>query len=361
MDTSIFDRYGCNLEFKVLGALNQFEHGPIRVLISEIVANEVTSHIARDAEKTQRDLNNALKEQAKRWKLKTDIKSLNAELSLHGDARAAAEEQLNEYLAAVNGELVPAAGPEGATKELLDRYFATKPPFEAKTAKKNEFPDAFALLSLERIGREHKKYVLCVTSDKGWKNFCETSDFVVYADDLEVALSHFNDTGRVTADNTVAMLQQGNAAELKNAIDSAFEYHLDGLDFYPEGTAPLYFEGYPESAVMQYLDMKTAGAPIVIAADEEEVTFSWTISALISFEAEFSFSVDNDIDNDYVNLGSQTYETEEMVTATLVITVLRDLEDEPQVVDVEVSVRVSEIDFGYVEPFPGEDPTHEKY
>jgi hypothetical protein len=50
VDTAVFDKYSCNLDFKVLNKLDQFKTGPIKVILSEIVVNEIKTHIARDAE-----------------------------------------------------------------------------------------------------------------------------------------------------------------------------------------------------------------------------------------------------------------------------------------------------------------------
>ena len=81
VDTAVFDRYGCNLDFAVLKKLDQFATGPIRVLLSEIVVNEVKSHIARNAEDSQRKLKKAIKDQGKRWKQTLDLAALPDELA----------------------------------------------------------------------------------------------------------------------------------------------------------------------------------------------------------------------------------------------------------------------------------------
>ena len=68
-------------------------------------------------------------------------------------------------------------------------------------------------------------------------------------------------------------------------------------------------------------------------------------------------------DRDEVHLSSQAYDTEQNITAGLVLTVQRETDEipEPEVLDVKVYIDVSEIYFGHIEPFPPEDPTHEKY
>ena len=101
--------------------------------------------------------------------------------------------------------------------------------------------------------------------------------------------------------------------------------------------------------------------PIVIVADDETVTFTTSVEALVSFEASFSFSVKDWVDKDHVSLGSEQFSVEQSEVFQLVITVGRDHDPEPQVIEVEVVKQRFEVNFGEVEPFPGENPYHEKY
>ena len=85
VDTAVFDKYSCNLDSKVLNKLSQFKDGPIKVMFSEIVANEVKNHIARDAQESQRELDRSIKNQYKRWKISMDIAELPDKLALSDD------------------------------------------------------------------------------------------------------------------------------------------------------------------------------------------------------------------------------------------------------------------------------------
>jgi hypothetical protein len=91
-------------------------------------------------------------------------------------------------------------------------------------------------------------------------------------------------------------------------------------------------------------DPETASAPIVIAVDEKTVTFTTNVKALIAFEANF---------------GSERISVEDEIEFQLVITVFRDIDPEPRVVDVQVAKEHLAVDFGEI--FCNEDPTHEKY
>jgi hypothetical protein len=45
----------------------------------------------------------------------------------------------------------------------------------------------------------------------------------------------------------------------------------------------------------------------------------------------------------------------------LVLTVRREIDPEPEPIEIKVAPPKLSVDFGHVDPFPGEDPTHEKY
>jgi hypothetical protein len=361
IDTAIFDRYGCNLDFSVLNKLDQFKNGLIEVLFSEIVVNEVKDHIARQAEDSRRQLIGAIRTQSKRWKIKEDISALSTKLAVAGDARSAASDQFEGYLSSVGGTVVPATSPADVTAELLRRYFAAEPPFVNTEHKKHEFPDAFALLSLEAHARGKRKLLLCVSPDAGWKEFCAKSDYLTCVSDLDSALSYFNESGRNIADKTIAMWKSGSAPQLDAEVERAFEYGLEDAQFEADGSSPFEYESEPLGAVMQYLKLDTATTPVVIAADEDTVTFTINVRAVIGFEAEFSFFLRDSIDRDYVPIGSEHFTTEDEFEFEVVINVRRTLDPEPDVVDVAIAVGRLEVDFGSIEPFPNEDPTHEKY
>ncbi|WP_210237952.1 hypothetical protein, partial [Mesorhizobium sp. M2D.F.Ca.ET.223.01.1.1] len=69
LDTNVFDRYGCSLGFPVLRKLDQFRESDIDFFLSDIVRNEVTNHIAAEAEETRRILKKAFKDHGRRWVL----------------------------------------------------------------------------------------------------------------------------------------------------------------------------------------------------------------------------------------------------------------------------------------------------
>lgn len=356
-ETSIFDRYGCNLEFRVLAALAQFNGGDVRVLLSDVVRQEVRRHMIRDAGETQRALKSVLKQHARRWKEVGDPEAHHKALALDVEPATAADFQIEAFLKLTGAVVLPAEG-DALAKEVLRRYFAPEPPFEKTEAKKSEFPDAYALLSIEADAGAAGTKTLCVSNDGGWQEFCKGSPHLVCVGELDKAISYFITTGRKTADDTLALWRSGAAADLDREVYDAFASELDGFDFNPDGSMAMNFEVEPISAVIETLHVAGASYPTIIAADDDEVTFTTKIDAEITFEAEFHAYVNEE---GVIPLGNVTETATQTLSCEVVITVARDLQPEPQAISVEVRLPKVSVDFGHVDPFRDEDPTHEKY
>jgi hypothetical protein len=361
VDTAVFDAYGCNLDHAVLARLDQFMKRGTTLLLSEVVVREITAHIARDAAETQRMLKSALKKHDRRWKLGKDFDQLKANLDLDVEAAHAAEKQVKAYLDTVSAEVVAANGNGDLAAEVLRRYFEVITPFEAHETKKHEFPDAFALLSLEQAAVERDALIICVSADKGWATFAETSEHLVVVPKLDVALSWFNVPGHDVAEKVVAMWKANAAPELVREVERAFEYYLDSLSIDVEADAPSDYELEPLNATLQYVDNDTIEPPIVVAEDNDQVTLTVKAIAKVGFEASLSFFAHDSIDRDSVGLGSRTLYREEDLPFEITISVAREADGQIEVNEVNITSRRFVVNFGYVDPFPDEDPSSEKY
>lgn len=360
IDTAVFDGKQKTFSNAVLQKLDQFHARDIRVVFADVVVKEMIAHLRDDALETQRALRKALRAHSNRWK-RDAPEGEGASLLLYADAATFAQAEFDAFLKHVSGEVVAASGVPDAVETVLGRYFAEEPPFGAADKRKSEFPDAFALLSLEAFGAEHGGLVLCVAPDKGWVEFIAKSDHLVCVDRLETALALFNAADQHLADAIVQKWRECEGGEFIDEVASAFEYRLDDLDFDVDGHADVSFEAEPLGASLQYVDPQSLGQPTVIAVDGETVTFTVGVQARIGFEASFSFFVFDSVDRDEVSLGSETAYVEDTLPFQLTITADRDLKDGPVFHEVEVEKKRISVDFGYVEAFPNEDPTHEKY
>lgn len=165
----------------------------------------------------------------------------------------------------------------------------------------------------------------------------------------------------MVAEAAINLLRAGQTEEITSAVESALEYRLDDVDFNADGWSSVEFETEPLSATLQSVDWETAGAPVVIAADDDVVTFTTLVAVRVSFKANFRFEVRDSIDRDYVSLGSADVSKEVTVEFELAITVPRDSDEGMESIEVEVARRYIQVDFGTVEPFQSENPHHQRY
>ena len=273
-----------------------------------------------------------------------------------------AEAQIDEFVKAVGATILPATGRVDVAGDVIRRYFSSEAPFEKRDTKKSEFPDAFALLSLESLFAQKRKVLLCISADKGWAQFAKNSEWLVVVDQLDTALSYFNEAGRPIVDRVIALLKTEEAHDLSEGIELSIQARIDDNDFSPDADGPLEYEAEPMDAALQSVDLDSISGVKIVEYDEETVSFILKIDALICFEAEFRFHSYDSIDKDYVHLSTEDADVEKTISFRILVKVDRDLEPEPQVIEVEAVLNsYYSVDFGYVEPFPNEDPTHEKY
>ena len=129
-------------------------------------------------------------------------------------------------------------------KSLIDMYFLHQAPFKEIGNKKNEFPDAIALLSLQSWAEKNNKKLLAVSSDKDWMDF--STDHINVIDDLAKAMDILNKQTNEALDSIIheielelSGIQNGRIFEsiysaIENRINiyeidaaSAYNYYID--------------------------------------------------------------------------------------------------------------------------------------
>lgn len=346
IDTSIFDQFDCSLEARALRALGPVaaQHD-VRLVFSDVTAREVQAHISRDAAGQAEKLRAAVNQYRKSWRRAETVDQLAAPVDLRADPDLLAAEEWEAFTGATGAEVIPAEG-RASAGELVRRYFESAPPFSRKDSKKAEFPDAIALLALEKWAEDEDLLLLAISRDGDWKAFADASARLVCATAFAPTLDLFNAAGRATAERAVLMLRADAAPGLKDEIDLELEAWLDEADFDVEATSDFYYDASPESAVVQTWEIRSE--PKVLTVEGEVVTFSLEIECLVAFRANFDLSVRDSIDGDYVGLNSQSAEVEARHTVGLTIAIGRAFEPEPEVMGIEANRRRLVVDFGEV-------------
>lgn len=295
LDTSIFDKFNCNLDYRMLRSLDQFKGTQVTLIFSEVVAGEVIEHIRKEAEKQAAELRAAINQYRRRWKRQESVEELAAPIDLKDDASAFARRQWVAFLESNDGIVVSAEG-NVRIADLLQRYFDYSPPFSRSEKKKNEFPDAICLLSLEAWAAATSKKLLIISKDGDWKGFAAQSTRLFYYDDLGKVLDVFHRAERFIAERIVALLRADRFAALSDAIHTAIQAYLDDLDFDIEGETGFDYEAEPLSAILQFFTSETP--PLMVSSSEKEITSSLDVECAINFEAEFQLYVHDGVDKE---------------------------------------------------------------
>lgn len=335
LDTSIFEQYQNNFSSSSLLGLQQFHGTPTRFVLSETVAGEVKAHVAKEAEAAKAKLRMALKGVRKAWLGVPKDDEVHRVLGLEATPLEFAEDAFNEFTKQVGLEIIMADGLV-THAEVLERYFKSHAPFADKENKKNEFPDALALLSLQAWAAENETLVLLVSRDGDWQAFAEMSDRLFCISDLTNALEFFNRGSELAVERAIKLLMVGEAPHFHSEVESALERFLE--TFEPDVTAWSSMEyeiDYIECA-LQHWEVDDETYPKVIKADEEGILFAMTIKATVDFSVTFNLSVRDGIDRDYIDMGSTTPSTEKNINVPVTVWIDSKTDGEPNVLEVEV-------------------------
>lgn len=188
IDNATYKGEGYRFYEGLLAQMRQFKESPVKVLQTDIVHNEAINHIGQEISKTRSSIEQALRSANKQLKIKSEvIENARALLSVDGSEAEIAEARLEKYYEFIGAEKID-SGRYADLSRLMEMYFATEAPFESGKDKKNEFPDAIALLALEGWAEENEINIIAVSQDKGWKNFSEGSDRITLVSSLAEAL-----------------------------------------------------------------------------------------------------------------------------------------------------------------------------
>jgi len=347
MDTSIFDKFGCNLEFKALTAVEQFKNNDVQFVLSPVTLGEVRKHIAtavsEAAGKAQAGINQFFKASRSRESVDKVVTALGINL----DPFEIANEQISTYLERVGAEEIKE---QIESSELLRRYFGVLPPFGKSAEKKAEFPDAIALLTLEKWAVKNDTFLLTVSRDDDWEAFAEKSEKLIHVGELSTALGFFNDQESAIAARVVSSIRAGMAASLEKQIQSKLEKYIDGYDVDVDANSAYYYEYEIYDASIRKWEFIDKEDIVVVSANDDEVVVSFDLAAEAQIDVSFRFSVKDHIDKDYVNLGSTDLAGTAEFTASAIATFAKSIDRDPDLIDLEIDGRGIAVDFGYVEP-----------
>lgn len=359
LDTSIFVAQRLKLESGLLKQLEQFRDSSTKLIISEVVKEEVLSHLTEKTKEAQREIEKSLRMAKDYWQVEDgEIEDIKKTVFGGYDAHKFASERFNQFLEATSLEIIEAQN-YLMVSELIQKYFLAKPPFSEIGKKKNEFPDAIALMSLEAWANKNQTRVIVVTSDNDWKNFCKGSEQLCSNDDFAAALGLFQ---LQDADDVCKYLSEkyenGALEDVKEAVLNALEYKIPDLNIDPEAYSAFHYEAEDIDIKVNKFKFVLLEPPNIIFrpvnSDEDSLIVESILSVDVNVNCWFSFSVYDSIDQDYVGMGSNKLSTQANLEVEVLITFAGDVNKigaEVEVVEVEVEIKTPpRIDFGDIEP-----------
>jgi hypothetical protein len=343
----------------ILKQMRQFKDSPVQVIQTDIVHNEAIKHIGQEISNTRSSIDRALRSANKQLKIKTaQIDQARELLSVEGDESEIAEQRLQKYYEWIDGKVIPSSDYADLSL-LMELYFETEAPFETGKDKKNEFPDAIALLSVEGWAEDNDLNVIAVSQDKGWSNYSENSERITVVSSLSAALEKFQPHNEVA--NIIASIREDSLLDEPNhileQITSAISDSLDGIDIDIDASSSFYYEYDDAYATYHDHDFETDENGLVkvniIRISDELITLKVTAIVECVVHASFDFSVRDSIDKDYVGMGGASCEMESSYKTDVVVTLAGDFSDGIDNIDaeeIEVMETLGCADFGEVEP-----------
>lgn len=359
IDNATYKGEGYRFYEGLLAQMRQFKESPVKVLQTDIVHNEAINHIGQEISKTRSSIEQALRSANKQLKIKSEvIENARALLSVDGSEAEIAEARLERYYEFIGAEKID-SGRYADLSRLMEMYFATEAPFESGKDKKNEFPDAIALLALEGWAEENEINIIAVSQDKGWKNFSEGSDRITLVSSLAEALEKFQPHNKVVS--VISHIREDSLLDGENhvleEIEQAIINSVDGCDIWVEASSYMHFEWEDVSAsyISHELDKDQDGLVKVrvVSINDEEIVLKVGATVEVEVEASFDFSVRDSIDKDYVGMGGNVCTTTESYHTDILLSLTGDFSqdfDGIDVAEIEVLETIGRADFGEVEP-----------
>ncbi|MEQ5125554.1 PIN domain-containing protein [Providencia alcalifaciens] len=359
LDNSTLMGEGYKFHEGLLQQMGQFKDSPVKVIQTDIVHNEAIKHISQELSRARTSIEQALRAASKHLKIKkSDIEQAKELLTVEGTDETIAAIRLENYYSFIGAEKIDSATYTDLSS-LMEMYFSTKAPFETGKDKKNEFPDAIALLSIERWAEKNDINIVAVSQDKGWKNFSIHSNRITLVSSLGEALEKFqphNAVAKIISHIRESFLPNHDNY-VQQAIESAIIDSFDGGNIAVEADSYLFYDwdDVSVSYISHELDKDNEGLIKirVVRIDDESIILKVGATVETEVEASFDFSVRDSIDRDYVHMGGNNCSTTESYHTDILLTLTGDFDQDFDSIDidnVEVLNTITEANFGTIEP-----------
>lgn len=283
LDTEVFVSASFNYQNSLFEKLvDLVDNGELVLYLTTVTRQEILSNIEKEVNHSDSSLKTLHKEFRKKAKIFYNHQNLKSLFSLNYNKDEISQDLKNQFLNYLEKTKTKIISVDKVSPEyIFDKYFNNLPPFK-EGKKKNEFPDVFAIVALEKeaIDNEFKVYV--ISKDNDWQTACERSNNLIRLENIEKFLEQKIIISSKYQDiNLYYEFLDDNFDQFRQKISDKFEeieFSLGGgYDFADWGSEEI------EVTVKSIeLEDKT-----LVEIDDETMTFELNVE--ISFLADVSY------------------------------------------------------------------------
>lgn len=359
LDTSVFDAQQLRLETGLLRRVAQFHDGAIRVLLPDVIAREVEAHLLAAAKEAQGALQRAVRLARNAGLLEqleggSVVDTLLDAVAAPATADSVAHQRLQDWIGQTGADVLR-SGEHVSLDEVMLRYFDAKPPFSASGDKKHEFPDAIALLTLERWAEQQNTKVLAVSADGDWQRYGAQSARIVVVKDLTEALGAFQQhTARYACRRVGELLGEGDPIGLTQALEQITREQLaEKLSFGVYASSPYDFEQDRAQWSLQRIALPDTriAARYFSAVDFTDgvLVIHVTYTAHLKVTSTFRY-FDRDAQDQRLDIGIGTVVSDEQVELEALVSLDGKIPDHMTVKDIEILPASHLLELGDIKP-----------
>lgn len=358
IDTNLIQAAGYNFDVGALNKLPKMLPQTMHLQLSEIMAEEVISHLMEPVNVGIEQFKAASSKLNRSAETKMiPIEKLFNELSVSETARATFLERIENYTKLCRGEILYLQDKNLAEK-MFKLYFSSEAPFANNKEKKFEFPDAAALLSLEFYAEENQTIGILASNDSGWKNFAKTSEYLYCVDSIDELTALFeasNAHGNKVKKKLLKAISDIKSP-LREILNNELKEHIEHAswsvdEIYATGTERL--EGNPHNSnLISYTFDPNSTKAWNVENDPTSWIIEITASVTANIDIDIEFFVWDSIDREEVAMGSFSVSRETEVEVQVFLTcsgVQEGVPPEKWDIDVESAAGEYDIDVGEVE------------
>ncbi|MEO9453627.1 PIN domain-containing protein [Chromobacterium phragmitis] len=133
IDTSIFDKNALKIDSGILKNLSQFKGKPAGLILSEIVINEIYSHLERKSFESRKNIESALKDAPHYLRLEAEhTEEISAKIRELKDSKETAKDIIKKFIHDTSAEIIKAEGNIKISEDTLPTHLHSPTPEKRK-------------------------------------------------------------------------------------------------------------------------------------------------------------------------------------------------------------------------------------